>query len=395
MKRLILLFALALTPSIPAWAITDSELHATLSTFCEANKKDTLVFMSFTCKLAKEKISIIPICDAARANTRQQLKLDEVAMNYSKATGKEEELIRKQLCMEAANARALAEKPLCDAEAAGTKKIQRKWWNGADWIATEEPLAGVQKSAAGGDAHSLFNLGYWYEGGAPCMPQDHQKAVQNFCLAYDKGFAMANIQLVGIGKNEGFPADKVREGLGKRYGCSQTAHQKELAAEDKKLADLAKQWKTKADKGDLTAQYKLGLAYMNGDGIDQNKDEAAKWIKKAADRGHTDAMEVLGGMYNRGDGVPEDDVECFNWYIKAAKKGSADAQYFVGHLYHHGQGVQQNLKQAVFWYSKALDGGSRDAKEDLVRMWVSGELAAVVFQSLHQRLRTLERQQNK
>ena len=394
--RIAIFIGLTLLRSAPVMAIPDADLHKSLADFCAANQKDSLIAMSFTCKLAREKLSLVSVCEAAsKNNTREQLRIDEIAMNYAKATGKDESQIKNQLCAEANSKMAAAEKPQCDSEATGATKIRRTWWNGESWIATNESLSEIQKSASTGDAHSQFNLGYWNESGAPCIPKDHAKAVQFLCQAYDQGFSMARVQLASLGKNEGLPAEKAREGLGKRYGCTLTAHQKELAAEDAKLAELAKQWRTKAEQGDARAQLKLGLAYMNGDGVEQNSQEAAKWVRKSAEHGNAEAMETLGSMYSRGDGVPDDNEECFKWYLRAAQHGRPEAQYFVGHLYHRGQGVQENLKEAVRWYSKALDGGSRDAREELVRMWINGELASVIFQSLHQRLRALEKQQHK
>jgi len=53
----------------------------------------------------------------------------------------------------------------------------------------------------------------------------------------------------------------------------------EEAAEPARLADL----RTRAEKGDATAQYALGLAYYWSDGVEQDYAQAAKWFRKAGD----------------------------------------------------------------------------------------------------------------
>ena len=50
----------------------------------------------------------------------------------------------------------------------------------------------------------------------------------------------------------------------------------------------------KAEQGDVSAQYNLGLMYQNGQGIPQNDQKAAKWFKLAAEQGHVQAQTNLG-----------------------------------------------------------------------------------------------------
>ena len=41
-----------------------------------------------------------------------------------------------------------------------------------------------------------------------------------------------------------------------------------------------------ADQGDAAAQFRLGLAYRTGRGVEKSDEEAARWYQKAADQGH-------------------------------------------------------------------------------------------------------------
>jgi len=85
-----------------------------------------------------------------------------------------------------------------------------------------------------------------------------------------------------------------------------------------------------ADQGDAQAQYNLGVMYDKGEGVAQNKTEAAHWYRKAADQGDAQAQYNLGVMYDKGEGVAQNKAEAVNWYRKAADQGDAQAQYNLG-----------------------------------------------------------------
>ena len=76
--------------------------------------------------------------------------------------------------------------------------------------------------------------------------------------------------------------------------------------------------KAKAEKGDATAQFNLGLMYMNDLGVEKDYAEAAKWYRKSAEQGNANAQNILGIMYEKGNGVEKDYVEALKWYNKAA-----------------------------------------------------------------------------
>jgi uncharacterized protein len=52
-----------------------------------------------------------------------------------------------------------------------------------------------------------------------------------------------------------------------------------------------------ARKGSAPAQFKLGLIYVNGNGVPQDYREALKWYRKAADQGNAAAQRELGVMF--------------------------------------------------------------------------------------------------
>ena len=52
----------------------------------------------------------------------------------------------------------------------------------------------------------------------------------------------------------------------------------------------------KAEEGDAEAQYQLGLAYYNGDGIKQNNNKAYYWFQKAIELGCVEAKSWIDKM---------------------------------------------------------------------------------------------------
>lgn len=66
------------------------------------------------------------------------------------------------------------------------------------------------------------------------------------------------------------------------------------------------EWKPLAEKGNVSAQYNLGLMYYDGQGVTQDYVRAVEWYRKAAKQGDADAQYNLGKMYSHGQGVIQD-----------------------------------------------------------------------------------------
>lgn len=74
-----------------------------------------------------------------------------------------------------------------------------------------------------------------------------------------------------------------------------------------------------AEKGDVRAQYNLGLLYASGLGVAHDYQAALKWHRMAAKQGHAGAQNELAQMYAKGQGVPQDNVRAYVWYTVAAE----------------------------------------------------------------------------
>jgi len=123
-----------------------------------------------------------------------------------------------------------------------------------------------------------------------------------------------------------------------------------------------------AEKGEATAQDKLGTMYASGDSVPKNFKRAAELFKKSADQGLASAQFHLGLAYRKGQGVQQSNEVAVSWFRKAAEAGYAKAQYSLGYMYANGVGVQKDLNEAVLWISKAADQGLPTAQSAIARL---------------------------
>ena len=123
-----------------------------------------------------------------------------------------------------------------------------------------------------------------------------------------------------------------------------------------------KAFKSLAAQGDAMAQYHLGVAYVNGQGVPRDYTKAREWFEKAAVQGNAMAQHHLGVLYRNGKGVPQDYAKAREWYEKAAAQGIAEAQINLGMLY-EGYGVPHDEVRAYMWYSLAAGHLSGDEQK--------------------------------
>ena len=117
---------------------------------------------------------------------------------------------------------------------------------------------------------------------------------------------------------------------------AQTFEEAVAAHERGEYAAAYRGFRVHAEQGDASAQFNLGLMYVNGVRVPQDYAEAVKWYRKAADQGNATAQYDLGRMYIRGWGLPQDSVEATKWFRRAADQGNADAQGAIGSYYRYG-----------------------------------------------------------
>ncbi len=155
----------------------------------------------------------------------------------------------------------------------------------------------------------------------------------------------------------------------------------------KEYAVAVQHLRTAAQAGHVRAQYFLGIACYNGDGLVQDPAEAARWFAKAADKGDADAQCELGHAYDRGHGVTRDPAVAARWYLKAARQGNDSAQYDLGFGFYSNAMIKMadksgrygasdiaaDLAGAVSFFQKAARQGNIFAQHDLALMYENGQ----------------------
>lgn len=146
--------------------------------------------------------------------------------------------------------------------------------------------------------------------------------------------------------------------------------------------------------GHASSQAQLGLAYMLGKSVAQDKAKAVEWLRKAVEQGEYRAMLWLGMAYERGDGVAKDDWRAFDlwrrshelgWdhateklqslsdeYRTEAEKGNASAQFFMGVVHEYGYAGKPDATKAAEWYRKSAAQGHPGAMFNLGVCYLGG-----------------------
>ena len=159
-------------------------------------------------------------------------------------------------------------------------------------------------------------------------------------------------------------------------------YQDGVDAFDKKDFKAAlKKLKPLAEKGHARAQNKLGVMYVNGQGVSQDYKEAFKWLlksaeqknlaaqrlirasyhklhKEVAEQGDSYAQRFLGDSYYLGLGVTQDYAEAAKWYKKTAEQGDSVSQIILGAMYEKGKGISKDFVEAYKWFSISGETGN-------------------------------------
>lgn len=125
-----------------------------------------------------------------------------------------------------------------------------------------------------------------------------------------------------------------------------------------------------AEKGHAMAQYYLGVAFGNGDGVPRDESLALRWLQRAADSG------VRGAQYNmilaRIFGSNPDTGAAARSALALAEQNYAPVYRILGWMYNTGTGVDSSFAQSVRWSAKTMMGditGKAGTPRWVVRRW--------------------------
>lgn len=99
----------------------------------------------------------------------------------------------------------------------------------------------------------------------------------------------------------------------------------------------------KAEQGDAESQFRVGVAYFYGQGVQADEVEALRWLRNAASQKNEHALDMLNHRTS------------FQEFKAKAEQGDAEGQYKVGDCYFHGKGVKSDEEEAMKWYRQAAE----------------------------------------
>ena len=133
----------------------------------------------------------------------------------------------------------------------------------------------------------------------------------------------------------------------------------------KNFAEAANRIEKLFEQNNADAQYKLGIRYYTGDGVEKNHSESVKWFRKAAEQGNAEAQYNLGVCYEKGEGVDKNLAEAAKWYRKVAEQGDANAQRNLGLYY-----IQEKRDNVIgyAWIFLSVKNGLEDLTSKLAEL---------------------------
>jgi TPR repeat protein len=138
-------------------------------------------------------------------------------------------------------------------------------------------------------------------------------------------------------------------------------------------------YRSLAEKGDVSAQKRLGFFYESGTGVKRDWVESAKWFSEAADAGDESAVVVLsflGRYWRHQEGASAPPI-IYELVEKVANSGFAVAQFSLGVMnYPIGDpsfdAAKGNIAQALVWYRRAAEQGDTRAQVALGLAYAQG-----------------------
>jgi len=118
---------------------------------------------------------------------------------------------------------------------------------------------------------------------------------------------------------------------------------------DEKWSALSSQ----AEKGDITAAFRLGyhFAYAN----EPDTTQAEQYLMTAAESEHLGAQLHLGTLYYTAFEDSPRTMDAYKWWHKAAQQGDARAQYLLALLYYQDAALNQDILRAYAWLQLAAE----------------------------------------
>lgn len=216
--------------------------------------------------------------------------------------------------------------------------FRRKKPSGGDMRTRRECFGYFNRAAAHNDPNGLYNLGVCYLKGWGCE-RDGEQAMENLNAAAAAGHPKA-MNLVG------------------------DLHKDPVAA--------TRYFAQSASLGNAEGRYRYAKAFLEGRGVEENRERAVELMGAAAKQGLPAAMDEYGQMlYESGE--DENCARAIAWWAECAKMhGYARSIDRLGVAYLEGKGVAKDETTAARFFREAASGGCPEAMVHLADCWDAG-----------------------
>lgn len=136
----------------------------------------------------------------------------------------------------------------------------------------------------------------------------------------------------------------------------------------------------KANSGNAQAQYELGMALSEGNGVEKDYKAGVSWIEKSANQGYRDAQSMMGDICYFNN---QEFAKAAQWWRLASDKGDLEAAFNLSLLYKWGSGVEKDLSRSVRYLKIAAEGGHSDAMYNLSNYYERGDGVAQDWSKCH------------
>ena len=127
-----------------------------------------------------------------------------------------------------------------------------------------------------------------------------------------------------------------------------------------------------ADQDDPDGLYALGMAYLFGWDIEEDRDLGYGYLERAAEAGQTEARALILSLYMRGEYEGIDNDTAVGYAIEAAAEGIPEAQLYAGLAYMDGISVGQDYGEAARLFRMAMNQGDQEARTNLGYLYQNG-----------------------
>lgn len=138
-----------------------------------------------------------------------------------------------------------------------------------------------------------------------------------------------------------------------------------------------------ADSGHACAQHDFAELLLAQPGVG-NHGRALKYLTSAAQNQYVPAMVLLAMLYRSGEAGTDTGgkvtsrraphlATAFAWLLRASERGHPEAQYELGQMYAQGLGTAQDFGHALQWYQQAALQGHAKAQFNLGFLHAHGQ----------------------